>query len=175
LARRFWVVESIEPVNRLFAPWRLEVIEQYKKTTGCILCELMTKKPEAEAMILKQSTHAYVVMNKYPYSNGHLMFVPNRHVGNWEDLNSDELVDLHTLSQKAVRIAKSELSCENFNLGANLGKDAGAGIPGHVHLHLVPRWPGDHNFMPVLGETKVISEHLEATYQKLKSAWEKTE
>jgi ATP adenylyltransferase len=160
-------------VDSLFAPWRLEVIEKYQSTTSCILCGLLEKNRDAENLILERSSHSYLVMNKYPYSNGHLMIVPKRHVGEWEALEAAELSDMMALSQRAMRVLRSELQCKGFNMGANLGSVAGAGIPDHVHLHLVPRWPGDFNFMPVLGETKVISEHLVKTYEKLQTAWEK--
>jgi len=159
-------------LKALFAPWRLEVIESYKSTRSCILCGLFEATNDQQALILTRTDQAYVVLNKFPYSNGHLMIVPNRHTGHWEDLSREELSDFTQLSQKLIRCLKKALSCQDFNLGANLGEAAGAGIPGHVHWHVVPRWPGDHNFMPVMAETKVISEHLEKTYQKLQAVWE---
>lgn len=160
-------------MDRLFAPWRLEVIEKYKEASSCILCGLLEEKDESKALILHRGKKAYVVLNKYPYQNGHLMIVPDRHIGDFCDLEPDETGELTELSQRAMRVMKKELNCAGFNWGANFGSVAGAGIPDHVHLHLVPRWAGDHNFMPVLAETKVISEHLERTYEKLKLAWEK--
>jgi len=159
-------------MNPLFAPWRMTVIESYASQKSCVFCDLPKLGVSAESLILHQGKNAFVVMNKFPYSNGHLLFVPHRHVGSWTELSVEELSELMALSQKAVRVCQKALGCQNFNLGANLGVDAGAGIPDHVHLHLVPRWMGDTNFMPVIAETKMISEHLEASYQKLKKVWE---
>jgi len=159
-------------MESLFAPWRMSVIESYASQKSCVFCELPKLGKKPETLILHQGKSAFVIMNKFPYSNGHLLLVPNRHVGNWTDLSSEELAELMNLSQKAIRVCQKALPCQNFNLGANLGASAGAGIPDHVHMHVVPRWPGDTNFMPVLAETKMISEHIETTYQKLRSVWE---
>lgn len=155
----------------MFAPWRLEVIETYKSTASCILCNILKMEDDEEALILERAEESFVLMNKFPYSNGHLMFVPNRHVKEWSELTAQELEEMMRLSQKAVKVLRDCFQCEAFNLGANLGAAAGAGIPDHLHLHLVPRWSGDTNFMPVLAEVKVLPEHLKQSYKKLKKAW----
>jgi len=150
----------------------MAVIEKYKTQKGCILCELSELPLGSESLLIGRSSKSFVVMNKFPYSNGHLMIVPVRHEANWEALSAEEVLDVGQMSQKAVRILKQALSAQACNLGANLGTAAGAGIPEHVHWHVVPRWEGDFNFMPLLSETKVISEHLEVTYQKIRQAWD---
>jgi len=159
-------------MNPLFAPWRMTVIEGYAAQKSCVFCELPIQGKKPETLILHKGESTFVIMNKFPYSNGHLLLVPNRHVSKWTDLSPEELAEMMSLSQKAIRVCEKALPCQNFNLGANLGASAGAGIPDHVHLHLVPRWMGDTNFMPIIAETKMISEHLEVTYQKLVTAWE---
>jgi ATP adenylyltransferase len=157
----------------LFAPWRMTVIEGYASQTSCVFCDLNAAEPSSESLVVVKSRWAYVVMNKFPYSNGHLLLIPKRHVSDWEKLEKEELLDLMDLSQKAMNVLKRVVHAEAFNMGANLGRTAGAGIPDHVHLHIVPRWHGDTNFMPILAETKMISEHLVATHQKILQAWEK--
>lgn len=155
----------------LFAPWRMEVIEEYKKAQSCILCRLKASQNDAEDLIIHRSDHSFVVMNKYPYTNGHMMFVPNRHLSDWTSLEESEFLEMQKLSQKAIRILEQKFNAQAYNLGVNLGRAAGAGIHEHLHMHLVPRWEGDFNFMPLFSEVKVISEHLAASYQKIKEAW----
>jgi ATP adenylyltransferase len=159
-------------LKHLFAPWRMAVLEAYDTSSGCILCHLKDSKDDAESLIIHRSNTSYVVLNKFPYANGHLMIVPFRHVSHWGELDEAEVLDIHRLTTKALDILKREMRAEAFNLGVNLGSAAGAGIPDHVHQHIVPRWTGDVNFMPLFAEVKVISEHLEATYQKIKKAWD---
>jgi ATP adenylyltransferase len=114
------------------------------------------------------------MMNLYPYNNGHLLIAPKRHVGKIEEINEDEMTELFKMTQKMIKVLRV-FKPEGFNVGANLGRVAGAGVPGHFHIHIVPRWNGDTNFMPVLGETKVISESLEETYKKIKESLAKLE
>ncbi len=159
-------------MEQLFAPWRMSFIEKHDDSKGCVLCQILSEVDSAkEPQILKVGKHAYVVMNKFPYSNGHLMVVPKRHEGDWLNLNSEELLELNQLTQESIRVLKSVFQPQGFNIGVNLGRAAGAGIEQHVHQHIVPRWVGDINFMPLLAEVKVISEHLQTTYHRIKQAW----
>ncbi len=119
------------------------------------------------SLILHRGPRTYVVMNRYPYNNGHLMIVPYRHCADLEQLSAEDSLELMQESQRATRILHREFGAEGFNVGFNLGKAAGAGIAEHVHVHVVPRWVGDTNFMPVLADTKVMPDYLEATYEKL--------
>jgi ATP adenylyltransferase len=133
----------------------------------CIFCEKPNGETDEESLILARNDRAFVMLNAYPYNPGHLMVAPFRHVGELEALAVEELVDTSALLQRAVRALKDEAGPEGFNVGMNLGRVAGAGIPGHLHWHVVPRWDGDTNFMPVVGETRVLPELLSQTYSRL--------
>jgi len=153
----------------LWAPWRMEYILG-KKKRGCFFCNKLKEKKSKENLILYQGEHVFVVMNKYPYTNGHLMIVPKRHCLSLEQLDNNELKEFFDLLKTSVRALKASFHPHGFNIGMNIGKVAGAGED-HLHLHIVPRWAGDTNFMPVIGKTKVIPEYLGKTYQKLHSAF----
>jgi len=153
----------------LWSPWRMEYILSEKKQ-GCLFCKKLKEKKDRENLILYQSRYAFVIMNKFPYNNGHLMVVPKRHCIYLDQLNDDESQDLFLLLKTSIRILKRTLHPHGFNLGMNIGKIGGAGEK-HIHFHIVPRWIGDTNFMPVLGETKVIPEYLEKSYHRLHSAF----
>lgn len=153
-------------MKRLWAPWRMEYIEG-KREKGCIFCTYPKKKNQAKALILAQTSLSFVILNKYPYNNGHLMIVPKRHLSKFEDLNSEEGLDVFLVLQKTVEILNGVLKPEGLNIGMNIGRAAGAGIDKHLHYHVVPRWKGDANFMPVVAHMKVISESLDKTYRKL--------
>jgi len=158
-------------VQRLWSPWRMRYIEQAKdegEDAECFLCSKPRQGDDAKASILARAESAYVVLNAFPYNPGHLMVAPFRHVGELEDVNDQELIDSGRLLQRSVRALKEAMAPDGFNGGLNLGRVAGAGVPGHLHWHLVPRWNGDTNFMPVLGETRVLPESLGETYAKLK-------
>ena len=155
----------------MWAPWRMAVIEQYRKSTSCILCGIRDAQDNSQALVIHRSELSYVVMNKFPYSSGHLMVVPNRHIGDWESLSKDESVEMMSLSQMCIKALRQSMGAQGFNVGANLGAVAGAGIADHVHMHIVPRWQGDINFMPLFSEVKIISEHLKDTYKKICQAW----
>ena len=142
-----------------------------KKERGCIFCKRLKAQKDNRHYILYRGESCFVILNLYPYNTGHLMVVPNRHAGSLEDLADQETQELMTLSAKSVAALRSALKPEGFNLGMNLGCTAGAGIADHLHLHIVPRWSGDTNFMPVLAETKVLSLGLKTLYAKLKKAF----
>ena len=155
-------------MERLWSPWRMEYIEAAKDDPdGCIFCDLPAKGDDAATLILSRGERAFVLMNSFPYNPGHLMVAPFRHTGDFEDLHRDELADIDALLKRSLRALREEMEPQGFNIGMNLGRVAGAGIPDHVHWHVVPRWNGDTNFMPVVGQTRVLPELLEETYRKL--------
>ena len=155
-------------MDRIWAPWRMEYITGAAGQGGnkCFLC--LDGQDDEKVLIVERFGNAFVLMNRYPYSNGHLMVVPNRHVGSVEELSDEELLDMMRLVKKSSSILKKEMSANGLNIGINMGKAAGAGLEEHIHIHIVPRWFGDTNFMPVFSETRVISEHLYETYRRLK-------
>jgi len=150
----------------LWAPWRVAYIGG-PRSEGCLLCDLARENKDRESLILHRGPRTYVVMNRYPYNNGHLMIVPYRHCADLGQVSTEDSLELMHESQRATRILHRVFGAEGFNVGMNLGKAAGAGIAEHVHIHVVPRWVGDTNFMPVLADTKVMPDYLEATYEKL--------
>ena len=147
----------------LWAPWRLEYVEQADERPGCIFCE-----PEQE-LVVRRGEHAFLLLNRFPYSSGHLMAAPYRHTGDFGELTSDEVLELHRLAALSMTALAAEYGPHGHNLGWNLGRAAGAGVVDHVHLHVVPRWTGDTNFMPVLAGTKVIPEALAETATRLRA------
>ena len=158
-------------LERLWAGWRSEYVEGAAAADDCVFCRILASDEAGETTyIVRRDKRCAVVLNAYPYTSGHLMVMPVRHVGELEELDSDEVTGLWRELADAVRALKVGYSPDGLNVGANLGRSAGAGVPGHFHMHCVPRWNGDTNFMPVLGDAKVISEHLDATYEKLAAA-----
>lgn len=150
----------------IWAPWRLEYILS-KKGTGCIFCEKPKEEKDRENLILYRSSHSAVFMNLYPYNNGHLMVVPYHHVFSIVDLSDEELLDSMKMTQYSINCLREVFMPEGFNVGTNIGKVAGAGIEEHIHFHVIPRWVGDTHFMAVLGEVRVIPEHILSTYDRL--------
>jgi len=144
------------------------------KSSGCILCEKPKEGRDSENFILFRGEAVFIIMNIFPYNSGHLLIAPYRHLDTLALLTKEEAAELMAFAQKSEKVLKEALKAEGFNLGINLGKAAGAGIEGHIHLHVVPRWNGDTNFMPILGETKVIPEYLSSTYLKLLTHYQGT-
>jgi ATP adenylyltransferase len=156
----------------LWAPWRLEYIQQADELEGCVFClEASAALAEPESLLVRREHAAIAVLNKFPYSSGHLLVSPIRHVGQLGDLSNEEALEIHRLAVGGVEALDSVYGPAGFNLGWNLGRAAGAGIADHVHLHVVPRWHGDTNFMPVLADVKVLPEHLLETRDRLRGAW----
>jgi ATP adenylyltransferase len=156
----------------LWAPWRLEYIAQADEQIGCAFCvEAAGGVAAAESLVLHQGRAAIALLNKFPYSSGHLLVAPQRHVGSLGELTDAEALEIHQLAVAAIDVLTRANDPGGFNLGWNLGRIAGAGIADHVHLHVVPRWGGDTNFMPVLADVKVIPEHLLETRDRLRGAW----
>jgi ATP adenylyltransferase len=154
----------------LWAPWRLEYIQQADEQPGCVFCRAADASDE-DGLVVRRGDHAFVLLNKFPYSSGHLMVAPFRHVGDFAELSTDEAAEIHTLAAAALGSLTDVYAPEGFNLGWNLGRIAGAGVVDHVHQHVVPRWAGDTNFMPVLADVKVLPEHIAETRSRLAAAW----
>jgi ATP adenylyltransferase len=156
--------------KQLWAPWRLEYIEQADEQEGCIFC-FAAEGDDEESHVVHRGSRAFVILNKFPYSSGHLMVAPYRHVGEFGELEDEEALEVHRLAGHGLGALAAVYRPQGYNLGWNLGRIAGAGITDHVHLHVVPRWAGDTNFMPVLADVKVLPEHLLETRRKLAEAW----
>ena len=162
-------------MERIWSPWRMAYIQAAKEQGddgGCIFCDLPAEGDDVRTMILARGELAYVIVNSFPYNPGHLMVAPFRHVGAFTSLEAAELADVDALVARSIRALEQEMEPHGYNLGMNLGRVAGAGIPDHVHWHLVPRWNGDTNFMPVVGQTRVLPELLEETYTRLRPRFE---
>jgi ATP adenylyltransferase len=156
--------------KQLWAPWRLEYITQADEQPGCVFCDAAAGDDE-ERLIVHRGERAFVLLNKYPYASGHLMVAPVRHVGDFGELSPEEATEIHVLAQGALAALEAEYAPHGFNLGWNLGRVAGAGVVDHVHLHVVPRWNGDTNFMPVLADVRVLPEALAETHRRLAARW----
>jgi ATP adenylyltransferase len=158
-------------MKRLWAPWRMEYITEDPRP-GCLFCRVIEHPDDKDAeLVVWRPQGAVVILNKFPYNAGHAMVAPTAHKGGLEDLDDDETRDLMRALRRTITVLRISMKPEGFNVGANLGRVAGAGMPDHVHLHVVPRWNGDTNFMPVLGDVKVVNEHLSQTAAKLREAF----
>jgi len=161
-------------MKRIWAPWRDKyVVAACKKTKGCIFCKISKEKKDKKNYIFARTQHSFAVLNIYPYNNGHALILPYRHAGDLSKLKKVEREDLVALLNYTKRLLDDVLKPHGYNIGMNIGKVAGAGVPGHVHFHIVPRWNGDVNFMPVLEDTKVISQSLRSLHEKLSVAYKK--
>jgi len=158
--------------NYLYSPWRLDYILS-EKCDGCIFCCKPDAKDDAKNLIVFRSRHCYVILNIFPYNNGHVMVVPYKHVSTLSKLPKPALNDLFATVQMTESVLEKVYKCEGMNIGINIGKAAGAGVDEHVHVHLVPRWNGDCNFMTVVGGKRVIPEAFESAYKKIKAAFGK--
>jgi len=157
-------------VEQLWAPWRLEYIQSADEQPGCVFCRA-AELPDEEGLVVHRGELAFVMLNKYPYAGGHLMAAPYRHVGELGELSSEEALEIHRLVSVSLGVLAQVMRPQGFNLGWNLGRIAGAGVIDHVHEHVVPRWAGDTNFMPVLADVRVMPEALQETRRKLVAAW----
>ncbi len=159
-------------MDTLWAPWRLSYITAPKEkppATGpeCFLCRAAAEADDRANLVVHRTELSVVVLNRFPYNNGHLLISPRAHKGRLDELTSDELLDLQLVMRKLIGILEKRMNADGFNVGLNLGRAAGAGVPGHLHWHIVPRWNGDQNFMAVTGDTHVISQSLETLYELL--------
>ncbi|MBF0570375.1 MAG: HIT domain-containing protein [Candidatus Omnitrophica bacterium] len=161
-------------MQRLWAPWRETYVANLSaKQRDCVFCRILADRNDKKHLIFIRKPDACAVLNLYPYSNGHCLVVPGRHVGDISKLPQEEYAHLMELLREAKDLLQEVFKPQGFNVGINLGRIAGAGIPGHLHIHIVPRWRGDHNFMPVTADTKVISLSLTVIYKKLDDAYKK--
>jgi ATP adenylyltransferase len=163
-------------MERLWAPWRMEYIGSARegKDEGCLFCEKPKEGDDEQALIVARNGLSFAILNRFPYNSGHLMVAPFRHVGELEEVKDDESLDMQQLLQRCLTALKEAMQPEGFNIGMNLGVVAGAGIPDHLHWHVVPRWTGDTNFMPVVAETKVLPEFLDESLGKLSAIMDQT-
>ncbi|MDJ1431301.1 HIT domain-containing protein [Halostagnicola sp. A-GB9-2] len=161
-------------MDQVFAPWRIEWIRREDKNADiedCVFCEFPERDDDRENLLVARSGHAFVLLNNYPYSPGHVMVIPRVHTGEYADLTDEQLLDHARLKQRTFEAVETALQPDGFNAGLNLGEGAGGSIGDHLHTHIVPRWKGDTNFMPVIGDTSVIVEALDETYESLHEAF----
>lgn len=159
-------------MKHIWSPWRMKYISSHDTPKGCIFCNAVKQKDDIENLVVARGEHAFVILNRYPYTSGHVMVVPYSHVGTLAELDKDILTNMMVLIQQCISTIDKVYKPEGFNIGANLGNVAGAGITDHVHFHVVPRWNGDTNFMTAVAESRVLPESLADTLKRLKDAWE---
>lgn len=155
------------PNNRLWAPWRLSYVKNPGKTKGCFLCRYVRERRDRRNLVVGRSRWSVAVVNRFPYNNGHLLIAPKRHTRKMDSLNEAEILDFWALTTTMISRLDATLRPQGYNIGINLGRPGGAGLPGHLHLHIVPRWAGDTNYMPVVAQTKVLPMALEELYTVL--------
>lgn len=159
-------------MDHLWTPWRMKYIEDHDHEGGCIFCLAVEAKDGDENLVFFRGDTVYMILNRYPYTSGHVMCVPYAHVSRLHDLSEQARVEMMALTSKAVEVLQKVYTPDGFNVGLNLGAMAGAGVADHLHMHIVPRWLGDTNFMSTVGETRVVPESLTETYRRVKAAWE---
>jgi len=160
-------------MNHLWSPWRMEYIEKHNKEAGCIFCIAQSREDGPENLVVFRGRLAYVILNRYPYTSGHVMVVPFAHKPSLEDLDAEIRREIMELTSHCMVILKNVYKVQGFNVGANIGAAAGAGVLDHVHIHVVPRWSGDTNFMSTLGSTRVLPESLEDTYGRIRDGFQR--
>ena len=159
-------------MENLYSPWRIDYILQ-ESEDGCIFCKKPKENDDKNLLILKRGEYTYIIMNLYPYNNAHLMIVPYRHISKFSELRDEELLEMLKMIQLSEKILTKVYHPDGFNIGMNLGEVAGAGVADHLHIHIVPRWLGDTNFISTIGQTRVMPERIENTYKKLKYEFNK--
>jgi ATP adenylyltransferase len=162
-------------LNHLWSPWRMEYIEDENRESECVFCQAPSWSDFREHLIVHRGEQAFIILNRYPYTSGHLMVVPFEHKSSLELLDVSTRAEIIELASKFVQVLREAYQPQGFNVGINIGMAAGAGIVDHVHLHIVPRWTGDTNFMSSLAQTRVLPESLEDTYNRILEAWSKLE
>ncbi len=161
-------------MDYLWTPWRYQYVTKTGEPAECVFCEAAKSTDDRGCLVVHRASHHFVILNRFPYTSGHIMVVPYQHVATLEALPDESLAEMIRLAQAAERHLRAIYLPEGLNLGINIGKSAGAGIAGHLHMHVLPRWSGDTNFMTVVSETRVLPEDLEATWERLREAWGKT-
>ena len=159
-------------MNHLWSPWRMEYIANNNKEEGCVFCKAQAMEDSAENLIAYRGKFSFVILNRFPYTSGHLMVVPLKHKPSLEELDPETRAEMMELTSRCTTVLKNIYTPQGYNVGVNIGEAAGAGVPGHVHIHIVPRWKGDTNFMSSVGETRVLPEALEVTYQRIKNGFQ---
>ncbi|HSM70303.1 MAG TPA: HIT domain-containing protein [Anaerolineales bacterium] len=159
-------------MNHLWSPWRMEYLENNKED-GCVFCIAQEMQDGAENLIAFRSENAYVILNRFPYTSGHIMVNPYKHVSTLEELDPETRAEMMELTTKCTSVLRDIYKPQGFNVGVNMGAAAGAGVPAHIHFHIVPRWAGDTNFMSTVGQTRVLPETLKDTYERIKNGFEK--
>jgi ATP adenylyltransferase len=159
-------------MKRLWAAWRIKYMTNEAKETGCIFCNALAKSDDLDNLIVMRTGRAFVILNKFPYTSGHIMVAPLTHTASIEELDPATRAELMELASRGMTTLRKVYAPHAFNMGANIGEAAGAGVPGHVHFHIVPRWLGDTNFMTSVADIRVMPENLESAYRKIKAAWE---
>jgi ATP adenylyltransferase len=157
--------------HRIWAPWRLPYVKDASKDTDCIFCTKPAEGNDEETFIVHRGERCYVILNTFPYTNGHLMVAPFKHVGRLQDLDGETLAEIMRLAARATAILDDAYRPEGYNIGFNQGRIAGAGFDSHIHMHVVPRWAGDTNYMPVIADTRVMPQSLEQSYETLREAF----
>jgi len=155
----------------LFSPWRYSYIKEANSATGCIFCSLPQLGDDHKAFIVHRAKHNYIILNAYPYTNGHVMIVPFNHTDELQKLSPEAAQEMTALCQRMEGVLRNLYQPEGINMGMNIGKAAGAGVAGHIHMHMLPRWGADANFMTTIGETRVLPEALESSWQKIRKAF----
>jgi len=161
-------------MDRLWTPWRYKYISTARESLGCIFCDKPVRGNDEEEYIFYRGEHNFAILNAFPYTSGHMMIAPYEHVATPEEAQNETLIEMMLLTRRAVSCLKAVYQPDGLNLGMNIGESAGAGVPGHIHMHVLPRWTGDANFMTSVGETRVLPEDLSETYRKLKTAFAAT-
>jgi len=159
-------------MKQLWASWRMKYIQNGAKESGCVFCNALAKTDGAENLIVMRAEHSFAILNKFPYTSGHLMIVPIAHQASLEELTPAARAEMMELVAQFIGIMRRIYTPEGFNIGVNIGKAAGAGVPGHVHIHIVPRWVGDTNFTTTISELRILPETLEETYRRTREAWD---
>ena len=159
-------------MKQLWSPWRMSYIQDMDKKQDCVFCLNLENSDSEENLVVYRGELVYIILNRYPYTSGHLMVVPYKHKADLDSLSPETRNEMMELVSYCIKILRENYSAQGFNLGANIGSAAGAGIPKHFHFHIVPRWGGDTNFMSSIGETRVVPEAIEESYSRIKEAWE---
>jgi ATP adenylyltransferase len=159
-------------MKHLWAAWRMKYIDKSESEPGCVFCNAQAKPDNAENLIVARETGAFVILNKFPYTSGHVMVVPFQHADSLELLDQPTRAEMMELVSRATTVLRAVYKPQGFNIGINIGAAAGAGVPGHIHIHIVPRWGGDTNFMSTVGEVRVLPEELQESYRRIKEGWQ---
>ncbi|MEW6717767.1 MAG: HIT domain-containing protein [Chloroflexota bacterium] len=158
-------------MKHIWSPWRMKYIQEHNLVEGCVFCEAQSHEDGPDNLIVFRGRRAYVILNRYPYTSGHLMIVPYKHLPSLENLDKKTRDEMMDLVVEGIRVLREMYAPQAFNIGVNIGEAAGAGVAEHVHMHIVPRWTGDTSFITTLGETRVLPESLEDTYDRVSSGW----